>query len=201
MSDRDARLRRELAALMYLDAFERGDLNALAAVWGQAAGDPELEQVLCELAEGLAEEQEPSPGWHADAEKVRALLKARLPSADPAEPVSGPLTAGDVAARIAGDSGLLGKLPLEEREANAKLLGDRTPLPAALGVNDLERWVQALPVRADARYWRLFRHVAVLLAMGRGGGAGATLAAAREGDSGGGRGQRPKEQGKGRPQT
>jgi DNA-directed RNA polymerase specialized sigma24 family protein len=74
MSHRDASLRRELAALAYLDAFERGDLDALAAAWEQAAGDRELEQVLCELIEGLADEQEPSPGWHGDAEKVRALL-------------------------------------------------------------------------------------------------------------------------------
>ena len=204
MSDRDAKLRRELAALAYLDAFEQGDLDALGAVWEQAAGDRELERILCELVEGLAEEQEPSPGWHGDAEKVRALLKAKLPSAEPPEPVSGRLTAGDVAARIAGDAALLGKLPPEAREANGKLLGDRTPLPGALSANDLTRWADTLPVKADPRYWRMFRHVAVLLAMGRGGGLDATLAAAREGDSGGGggdRARRPKEQGKGRPQS
>ena len=193
MSDRDARLRRELAALAYLDAFDRGDLDALGAVWEHAARDYELEQILCELVEGLAEEQEPSPGWQGDAEKVRALLRASLPSAEPPEPVSGPLTAGDVAARIAGDAALLGKLPQEGRDANATLLGDRTPLPATLSANDLTRWAAALAVQADPRYWRMFRHVAVLLAMGRGAGAGATLAAAREGNVGG---RPPKEQGK-----
>ncbi|HZN65424.1 MAG TPA: hypothetical protein VFB66_08980 [Tepidisphaeraceae bacterium] len=182
MSNRDARLRRELAALAYLDAFERGDLDALGAVWEHAAGDYELEQILCELVEGLVEEQEPSPGWHADADKVRGLLKTHLPSAEPPAPVSGPLTAGDVAARIAGDAGLLGKLGPRERQANVRLLADATPLPSSLGIGSLEGWAAALPVAVSAAHLRVFQQVAMMLTLGRqqpAGLAGITLAAAR----------------------
>lgn len=180
MNHRNPRVGRELAALAYLDAFDAGDLEQLAALWEQAAADPELDKLLCELSERLAAEQDPSPGWRADVRKVQDLLKAHLPSAFPPEPVSGPLTAGDVAARIAGDDSLLSRLSADERETNAGLLADRTPLPAELGVVALDRWAHGLGIQAGAAYWRLFRHVAVLLAMGRGKRDGTTLAAARQ---------------------
>jgi hypothetical protein len=62
------------------------------------------------------------------------------------------------------------------------MLPDPTPLPSELGVSLLDQWAAALPVRASPAYWRVFRHVAVLLAMSRAqspGQAGMTLAAAR----------------------
>lgn len=205
MNHRNPRVGRELAALAYLDALDAGNLEKLAALWEQASADPELESVLCELSEGLAAEQEPSPGWHADVRKVQELLRAHLPSAFPPEPVSGPLTAGDVAARIAGDHTLLSRLAPDERDANARLLADPTALPSELGVAPLERWSRGLGVQASAAYWRLFRHVAVLLAMGRGQPYGTTLAAAREAarpaPGADGAGQKPAPPGKGGPHT
>lgn len=180
-----AGLRQDLAALRYLDAVEAGDWEAAAALWEQAAGDPDLAEALEELSDGLAAELEPGPGWHADAAAVVALIDRHLPSAaPPPQPPPGPPTAGDVAARIAGDVSLLSKLGPDERQVNAALLADRTPLPAEMGVGQLAQWASSLPVGASQAYWRVFRHVAVLLTMTRppqagGGGAGATLAAAR----------------------
>jgi len=174
----EARLRRELAALAYLDALEADDLDTIALLWEQATDDAELAQILCDLSAGLMEEEEPSPGWDMDAAKVEDLLKLHFPSGAPALP-AGPLTAGDVAARIAGDDRLLAKLTVEERSANALLLADRTPLPSQLGVDSLQSWAAALPVLASQGYWTIFRHAAVLMTMGRSHQAGLLMAARR----------------------
>jgi hypothetical protein len=164
--------------LRLLDALDAGDLDAVAALWERAAADPELEGVLGELTDGLAVQEGPEAGWQADARRVEALLRRTMPSAFPAaEP--GPLTVGDVAARVQADGALAGRLSAADREANARLLADRTPLPDDLGLPHFERWRAALGVEAGPHYWRAFRQAAVLLAMGRCQRAG-ELAAARQ---------------------
>ena len=174
----DPRVREAQAAQAYLDALDAGDLDAVAALWAGAETDPELERVLCELSEDLDAEQEPSPGWRADARVVEELLRRCVPSATPAGPAEPrPLAAGDVAARIAGDDEFLSRLDADGRQANTRLLADRTPLPPQLGIRQLEQWAAGLPVQAGPGFWRVFRHVAVLLAMGRGHRASALLAA------------------------
>jgi hypothetical protein len=45
-------------ALREKQAFEAGDLEALAALFELALGHPDLEAVLCATAEALAEEEE-----------------------------------------------------------------------------------------------------------------------------------------------
>jgi hypothetical protein len=62
-------------ALRYLDALDAGDVATLAELWEQAAGNPQLEQVLNELTDGLADEEYLDPVWKADAEQVRSLLR------------------------------------------------------------------------------------------------------------------------------
>jgi len=42
-------LRRDFEALRYLDALDSGDMEAVAALWEEASGDPQLERVLAEL--------------------------------------------------------------------------------------------------------------------------------------------------------
>jgi hypothetical protein len=165
--------------LRFLDALDAGNLDAVGALWEQAAADPELERSLGELTDGLAVEEGPERTWEADAERVRALLRRTLPSAFPAEAEPGPLTVADVAARVQSDPALGGRLSAADREANARLLADRTPLPDDLGLPRFERWRAALGVEAGPHYWRAFRQAAVLLAMGRCQRAG-ELAAARQ---------------------
>lgn len=191
----EARLRLELAALAYLDALEADDLDAIALLWEQACDDAELSQALCELSEGLAAEDEPSPGWAADAAKVEALLKRHFPSAAAPPPPAGPLTAGDVAARIAGDDRLLSKLTLEERAANALLLTNQTPLPPQLGTAPLERWAAGLPVPGSKTYWSVFRQTAVLMTMSRTHQAGLMAARRKPPDSTPGKPPKPADGG------
>jgi hypothetical protein len=174
------RLRLELAALAYLDALEADDFDAVADLWERACDDSELCDVLSELSEGLAAEGEPSPGWEADAAKVSQWLKQHLASSSPPPPPAGPLTAGDVAARIAGDDRLLARLRPDERDANALLLTNRTALPLELATASLERWAAGLPVHAGKNYWNVFRHAAVMMTMSRGHRTGLLMAARRK---------------------
>jgi hypothetical protein len=167
MSEPRNHLPRDLKALRYLDALEAGELEAVAALWEEASGDPELERLLAELDEALFLEAAEA-NWEADAERVRALLPKHLPSGFVApEPPATP-TVGDVAARLQVDI-LQGDVLLgtADREVNARLLGSQTPLPEQLGQRQLEQWTAGLGVQASAQYWRAFRQAAVLLKMAR----------------------------------
>jgi hypothetical protein len=166
----------EQAAMRYLDALETGDIDAVEALWAQAAVSPELEQLLCDVSDGLADELGLGRDWKADVRWLKDLVRRHFPS-DQEAPAS--LTAGSVAARLQGDITLLAGLPDSDREANAALLASTSPVPASLGLRVLEQWVGGLGVSASARYWKEFRKVAVLLAMGRTQRVG-ELAAARK---------------------
>jgi hypothetical protein len=168
-------------AVRYLDALDAADVAALAELWEQAATNPQLEQVLGELTDGLAIEEGLDPAWQADAERVRGLLREHLPSGfrDEADPP--PLTVRDVAARLQSDSTLGRRLSDADRAANGRLLADTTPIPEELGLPHFEKWQTTLGVQASAHYWRAFRQTAVLLAMGRCQQAGELAAARRAG--------------------
>ena len=168
-------------ALRYLDALDAADVNALAELWEQAARNPQLEQVLAELTDGLAAEEGLSPTWEIDAARVRTLLHEHLPSAFATEVEVPPLTVRDVAARLQADSALSGRFGESDRAANCRLLADTTPIPDELGLPHFEKWQTTLGVRAGAVYWRAFRQAAVLLAMGRCQQAGELAAARRAG--------------------
>jgi len=154
-------------ALRYLDALDAGDVAALAELWEQAAGNPQLEQVLGELTDGLADEENLDPGWKADAERIRGLLREHLPSAFPIEPELPPLTVGDVAARLQVDSVLGARLSAADKAANSRLRADPTPVPEDLGLPHFEKWRASLGISASSHYWRAFREAAALLVMGR----------------------------------
>jgi hypothetical protein len=170
---------REWAALRYLDALEAGDLEAVAAFWEQAAADPALERMLGEVTDGVAEEEGLSPADDA-AEQVFALARRTMPSAFPAD-APGPLTVGNVAARLDADAAAGARLDDADRTANSRLLGDPRPLPDDFGLPRFEKWRATLGVEASPHYWRAFRKAAVLLAMGRCQRA-VELAAARRAD-------------------
>lgn len=168
-------------AVRYLDALDAADVAALAELWEQAAANPQLEQVLGELTDGLAIEEGQSPAWESDADQVRALLRRYLPSGFPDKASSPPLTVRDVAARLQSDSTLGRRLAEADRAANGRLLADTTPIPEELGLPHFEKWQTTLGVPASAHYWRAFRQTAVLLAMGRCQQAGELAAARRAG--------------------
>lgn len=75
MSNQERSVAWASAALLYLDALDAGDAAALAALWERAVENPQLEQVLKELTDGLADEEYLDPVWKADAERVRSLLR------------------------------------------------------------------------------------------------------------------------------
>ncbi len=168
-------------ALRYLDALDAGDVGALAAMWEQAAENPQLEQVLGELTDGLAIEEGLDAAWEGDAERVRGLLRQHLPSAFAAEAEPPPLTVRDVAARLQADNVLGTRLNEADRAANSRLLADTTLIPDELGLPHFEKWRTTLGILASAHYWRAFRQAAVLLAMGRCQQAGELAAARRAG--------------------
>jgi hypothetical protein len=169
------------SALRYLDALDADDVAALAELWEQAAMNPQLEQVLGELTDGLAVEEGLDPAWQADAERVRSLLRKHLPSGFRSEDELPPLTVRDVAARLQADSALGARLTAADRTANSRLLADTTPIPVELGLPHFEKWQTTLGVSASSHYWRAFRQTAVLLAMGRCQQAGELAAARRAG--------------------
>lgn len=166
----------ERTAVQYLDALESGDIDAVAAVWAEAGQSPELERLLCDLSEGLAAELGLDDRWQVDVDRLKRLIEDHIPR-PPAEPAE--LTAADVATRLQADPGIFSSLTSADKAANSALLTNRAPIPAQLGMPDLERWVRALGVSATPRYWTQFRKAAVLLAMGRTQRAG-ELAAARK---------------------
>jgi hypothetical protein len=181
MTDRERSVAWAETALRYLDALDTGDAGILAEMWEQAAVNPQLEQVLGELTDGLAAEEGLDLVWEADAERVRNLLRQHLPSAFPADADPPPLTVGDVAACLQADSALGSRLTAVDWVANSRLLGDPTSIPEELGLPHFEKWQTTLGISAGASYWRAFRQAAVLLAMGRYQQAGELAAARRVG--------------------
>lgn len=170
-----------VTALRYLDALDTGDVALLAELWEQAAVDPQLEQVLGELTDGLALEEERDPAWVADADKLRSLLRDHLPSGFREEYELPPLTVREVASQLQKDSILRARFHESDQAANSRLLADTTPIPRELGLPHFDKWKTTLGIRASAHYWRAFRQAAVLLAMGRCQQAGELAAARRAG--------------------
>jgi hypothetical protein len=166
MSRHSDRYWRERASLRYLDALDAGDLDAVAAIWDEAAGDPALEALLRELDDGLYAEEGPGADFRADAARVFELARRHLPSAFPPEEPAGPLTAAEVARRLEAEPEFR-RLGPGDRLAHARMLAEAAPLPDYLGQPQLERWVRDLSVAASPHYWRAFQKVAVLLTMAR----------------------------------
>lgn len=180
MTERETSIAWAETALRYLDALDARDAAALAALWEQAAENPELEALLAELTDGLAKE-EADAAWKADAERVNATLRQHLPSGFSPAADPPPLTVGLVAKRLASDSALGLRLTEADRAANERLLLNATPIPEELGRPHFEKWRTALGIQASPHYWRAFRQAAVLLAMGRCQQAGELAAARRAG--------------------
>jgi hypothetical protein len=156
--------------LRYLDALDRQDWDTFGEIWKRAETDAELERALREVHQAIIEDHNEGGDWDADAEAVADLAVLHFPERPPDtdEDLQGPLTAGDVAGRLAADlvSGTV-RMTDADREANARLQGNATPLPERLKQSAIEQWSAALPVQAGGTYWRTFRETALQLAMAR----------------------------------
>jgi len=179
MSARSNRFWRERMAIRYLDALDARDLDAVAALWEQAADDPEMATLLDEVNRGLEAEEGQGADFATDAARAVELARRYLPSAFPADEPSGPVAA-DVARRLEAEPEFR-RLDAADRAAHARLLGDSTPLPESLGQPGIDRWLRELGVVGGPAYRKAFRKVAILIAMARGQGE-ARLAAARRAD-------------------
>lgn len=168
----------ERRAFRFLEAMDNGDLDTLAEIWASAEGDPALGDELTELTTLAIKEFEEASPLHADAEKIAGLLKKHLVSAFSEDQDPGPVTIGDVAAKIQADAALRRGFDPQDLTANSQLLGNPTVIPEDLGMPRLMRWVPGLGVAASTRYWKEFRKAALLLRMSRD-QASARLAAAR----------------------
>jgi hypothetical protein len=188
MSDHDDRFRDERIAVRYLDALDAGDLDAIAALWEEAANDPRLAKLLDELDRGLDAEEGSGTDFATDAARVIELARRHLPSAFPVDQPTGPVVAADVARRLEAEPEFR-RFDPSDRAAHSHLLADITPLPDSLGQPDIDRWLRESGVVAGPVYRKAFRKVAVLIQMARGQGE-ARLAAARRADPSAGKGGR-----------
>jgi len=154
---------REREALRYLDALDSGALDAVAAIWAEAAGDPELEALLRDLVDGLYAEEGPGTDLQVDAARIADLARRCFPAEEP----TGPLTAAEVARRLEAEPEFR-RLDAADRLAHARLLAEAARLPDHLGQPGLDRWLSGLGLDAGLHYRRAFRKVAVLMTMARG---------------------------------
>ena len=167
-SDRGARRTRDEAAMKYVRAIDRDDLDTLAKLWEQAETDPELERTFLELNQGLIEEAGVKPEWSGYRNDALGAIERHLPQSLDREPPLPPLAVGDIAARIAGDPALLARLTPSDREANEQLRAARTLVPQPITNRSLASLAAGLSVQATTRYWREFQQVAVMLSVSRG---------------------------------
>lgn len=177
MSRHEDRHWRERESLRYLDALDAGDLDAVAAIWGEAAADPELEALLRDLDDGLYSEEGPGTDFRVDAARIVNIARQCFPAAFPGEGPAGPLTAAEVARRLEAEPEFR-HLDAGDRLAHARLLAEAASVPDHLGQPGLDHWLARLGVTAGLNYRRAFRKAAVLMTMARGQREG-RLAAAR----------------------
>ena len=167
LDDRDVLRQRELSVLLYLSAFECGDLDALAAILAQAERDPELDRLLVTVNAELHEEAALRPLME-EAQTVRKLLLRHLPSAFPQEETGVPdLTIGVVAARLHAEEPTGRPLPPADRRVNEQLLNSSAPLPPSITAATIKRLAKESGLAASDRYWELFRRAALALSIGR----------------------------------
>jgi hypothetical protein len=174
MTPNDRRRRHDLAAARYLEAIERDDFDAIAALWADAATDAELAVALREVHAGLVDEQK----WVADTTAtltVAAAVEQHLPSAALIRPQAGPITVSDVADSVFRNPP--DRLSAAGHEMNERLRTARDLLPTDLALSKLSAWAEALYGPAPAEYWQAFRQAALKLELRRGADAEYHLAA------------------------
>jgi len=172
---RELEITRMKAVHQYIQALERGDLDAATQVLEAALNDAELDRILAEVEQAYLQEQGLTP-MAADAQLVHNLVRDHLPSAFAEEtPADAPLTVGEVAARLQADR----RVPSTDDEAHRQLLSSTLPLPTWLSLPAIRKLASNIGVAASDRFWRAFRDTAITMGMGRS-HSHAQWAAARE---------------------
>lgn len=159
MTHRDNQLRLDGLAMHYLWAVEAGDLDAMDALWAQAATDPDLSNALTEIDAELAAEDDRSA-----AAAVVGLLAEHLPSAEVVRPAAGPVTVAEVADHLRRHPPR--GLTADELAVNDRLRAAADPLPDDLGLPGVVSWGRRYGPAPEA-YWKAFRDAAVLLTLRR----------------------------------
>jgi hypothetical protein len=161
MTNRENQLRLDRLALQYLTAIEAEDFDTIDALWGQAADDADLDEMLHGLHAELVAGQD---AQQRDAAAVVAAIEEHLPSAEVIRPAAGPLTVAEVADYIrrhppAG-------LTTDDLRINDVLRKAGADVPAQLGLRQVIRWGSQFGHAPEA-YWRAFREAALDLWMQR----------------------------------
>jgi hypothetical protein len=160
-SSRDAELR-EQQVLRYVRALDDFNADDLALILEAAEADPELDRLIGEVNRAVHEEASLGP-MAADARLVRALLRQHIPSGFAAETEAGPITVGEIAARLLADR----RVQPEDREGNRALVTSDLPLPMRLSRTAIKELAVGIAARLSDRYWQRFREAAITAAMGR----------------------------------
>lgn len=176
MTPRDERLRLDLFASRYLDAFESHNFDAMSALWEEAGTDANLEKVLHELHAGLLEEQLEQEAQSATNALTEAVTQ-HLPSAEILRPTPGPVTVAEVAEELFRRPPP--RLSAAAHALNEQLRLAREELPDDLGVSKLIAWAEAKYGKGPHDYWVTFRAAALELDLRRASEADYQMAARR----------------------
>jgi hypothetical protein len=165
------KINREKAFYNYLNALERGDLDTVQVFLAQAETDPALEQMLLDLNEEYAAEEQAKGIKSEDAGLVKRLLEQYLQTAVKADEESGselkPLTVLDVLDKMKSDAAMRGQPIFQIEKYRHALRRDATELPGDLSKQSISRLFQQLNLEADPFFQKAFRDAAILLSMGR----------------------------------
>lgn len=156
------RLRISLAAARYLDALERGDDDALAALWDLAANDPEISAAFHDINAGLMEE-DAAREQATVASAVAGAVEKHLPSAAIVTLAAGPVTVADVANELFRHTP--DRLPAAAHALNDRLRAATDALPDDLGLMTLLAWAEKTFGPGPGEYWEAFRKAALKVRM------------------------------------
>lgn len=163
--DDNVEIERERVIALYVLAFDRGDLDALAQILNRAADDPELDRRIAGI-NGALHADAGLPSMEEQAQVVRRLLLRHFPEETTA-PVVQPLTVGDVASRLQADYAASTALSEHDRKVNQQLVASPVAVPLPVHGPSVARLAAQLRLSASDEYWEAFRRTAVLLSIAR----------------------------------
>ena len=172
MTDRETQRRLDRHAMQYLAAVDAGDLDAVAAFWGQAETDAGLAEALHALNTELA-----AGADRTAAATITAAVEKYLTGAEVVRPATGPVTVADVAAELFLHPP--GRLPADAHALTDRLRTDPEPVPPDLGLTKFVAWAEARYGAAPVGYWKAFLQASIKLELRAGDPAEYGMAARR----------------------
>ncbi len=161
MTDRENQKRLDRLAMNYLTAVNAADFDAIDVLWGAAAADSALADMLHRLNAHLAAEQEDA-ATDAVVGQVVAAITAHMPSAEVVRAAAAPVTVADVAEHLRRNPPR--GLTADDLRFNDDLRRSAEPLPTDMGLSRIVAWGRRFG-NAPEPYWRAFRECALLLKM------------------------------------